>query len=135
MKIKGIVEYNNNGIIMDEKFDIDTTVAAFAMSDAVADAISFALFGKTVYQPIVRAEKGVPLIVMEIIGERDSITIVRQPQYMRETAFGSRYLSKEVFSIKTEKEEYPELSSEKYFTLLSGYIDLSYDEFSAYCRS
>ena len=43
-----------------------------------------------------------------------TIYIARQPEHLRKTHFGSTYLSKEIISVKTETQEYPSLSSEKY---------------------
>ena len=134
MLIKGIVEYNNNGAVSEEKINMDTTALRVAESKDLLDAVAFALYGKTVFQEIVRAGKGVPLISMEINDNGKTFYVVRQPEYLRETAFGNRYLTKELFSLKTEDAEYESLSAEKYFAMLKDLISLAYEDLISLCR-
>ena len=134
MIINGTVEYNNNGELTEKKICIDTGSKTIENDEYIYDAVSFALYGKTIYHNIVSSDTGVPLIILRVECKGKSAYLVRQPQYYRETHFGTRYLSKEVFSIKTETEEHDALSSEAYYKLLDKYIDMSFDEFSDYTR-
>ena len=135
MHIKGTVEYNKQGAVTDEKFEIDTNKKETGISKGAYDAISFALFGKTVFHDIIEPEKGVPLIILEITCKEKAAYVVRQPEYIKETHFGKKYLNKELFSLKIGDVEYKSLSDEKYHDLLKECIDMSFDDFSAYCRS
>ena len=134
MLIFGTIEYNNNGNISEERLKIDTANTDSSVSKDVYDAVAFALYGKTVFQEIVRPEKGVPMIALQITCNGESVRIVRQPQYIRETALGSTYLTKGLFSLATEEMQYDSLSAEKYYEMIKDYIDMSYEDFSKYCK-
>ena len=134
MIIEGMIQYNNNGELTEKKICVDTGSKTIENDEYIYDAVSFALYGKTIYHNIVSSDTGVPLITLRVECKGKSAYLVRQPQYYRETYFGTRYLSKEVFSIKTETEEHEALSSEAYYKLLDKYIDMSFNEFSDYTR-
>ena len=134
MIITGTIEYNNNGSLSEKKVNIDTAKKNSNVSRDVYDAVAFALYGKTVFQEIVRPEKGVPMIALQITRNGKSVRIVRQPQYIRETALGSTYLTKGLFSLATEEMQYDSLSAEKYYEMIKDYIDMSYEDFSKYCK-
>ena len=134
MLIFGTIEYNNNGNISEERLKIDTANTDSSVSKDVYDAVAFALYGKTVFQEIVRLDKGVPMIALQITRNGKSVRIVRQPQYIRETALGSTYLTKGLFSLATEEMQYDSLSAEKYYEMIKDYIDMSYEDFSKYCK-
>ena len=128
MIIKGIINYNNNGVLTDKTVEIDTDKQYQDISEDVCDAVSFALYGKTIYRDIINTDTGVPTIILSVECGGKTVYIVRQPQYIRETNFGTRYLSKEVLSLKTDQEEYESLSEDKYYKLINKYINISYDE-------
>ena len=134
MFIKGIVEYNDNGAVSEEKIDMDTTMLRVGENKDLLDAVAFALYGKTIFKEIVREGKGVPLICLEIKDKGKTFYVVRKPEYIRKTAFGNKYLTKEMFSLKTEDAEYESLSDEKYYTLLKELISLSYEDFVSLCQ-
>ena len=134
MLIYGTIEYNNNGSITEEKLKIDTANTDSSVSKDVYDAVAFALYGKTVFQEIVRLEKGVPMIALQITCNGKSVRIVRQPQYVRETALGSTYLTKELFSLATEETQFDSLSAEKYYEIIKAYIDMAYEDYAKYCK-
>ena len=134
MLIVGTIEYNNNGNISEEKLRIDTANSDSSVSKDVYDAVAFALYGKTVFEEIVRPEKGVPMIALQITCNGKSVRIVRQPHYVREAALGSAYLTEELFSLATEEMQYDSLSAEKYYEMIKDYIDMSYEDFAKYCK-
>ena len=134
MLIKGTIEYNKNGYLSEENINIDTTKKNSDVSRDVYDAVAFALYGKTIFQEIVRPERGVPLISLHITSNGKSAMIGRQPQYVKETALGSIYLTKELFSLATEETQFDSLTAEKYYEIIKAYIDMSYEEFSKYCK-
>lgn len=129
MIIKGVIQYNNNGKLTDKEVYIDTTIINAQIDLDVCDAVAFALYGKTVYKDIVREDIGVPFIVLDVSSGDKNVHVVRQPEYDRVTHFGTKYLAKELFALKTEKEEYDSLSSEHYYALISDYVDVSFEEF------
>lgn len=131
MKIEGIIEYNNNGAISNIDVNVDTSTSLSKVDKNVLDAISFALYGKTIFNDVIN-EKGVPLIALNI--KDKGVYVVRQPEYLRETHFGTKYLRKDVYSLRTDNEEYESLTEEKYYSLLNNYVDISYDEFVAKCK-
>lgn len=135
MLITGTIEYNKNGTLTEKHVGIDTSVKPSSLERDICDAVSFALYGKTVFCDIVCAETGVPLITLNIDCKGKSVYIIRQPQYLKETHFGNTYLNQELFALKTQDVEYESLSAEKYYALLGDYVDLSCDEFASYCRS
>lgn len=135
MLITGMVTYNKNGALTEKHVGIDTSAKPSTLDHDVCDAVSFALYGKTIFGDIVRTEIGVPFITLNIDCKGKSAYIVRQPQYLKETAFGNRYLSQELFSLKTKDTEYESLSAEKYYELINDVVDMSYDEFVSYIRS
>ena len=147
MIIDGYIEYNNNGILTEKNFNIDTSIVADEKDCDICDAVSFALFGKTVFNEIVQEEKGVPTISLKIQNKGKSIEVFREPEFWQKTFFGSVYLSEEEFGITTENDkystnelaletgEYKPLTGEKYYALLNDYIDISYDEFVLMCKS
>ena len=65
MKIEGTLEYNNNGTITKETFLIDTASPSSDITRDQYDAVAYALFGKTIFQDIIKVEKGVPSIILE----------------------------------------------------------------------
>lgn len=132
MKIDAFIEWDWNG--SQEEASIDTSEKCSGISADVYDAISFALFGKTLFRDVVDPEKGPPFIFLTITCKGKNVCVARKPQYMRETAFGSRYLTEELFSLKTDEEDYPSLSADRYYELLKDHIDMTFDDFSAYCR-
>ena len=135
MIIEGHVVYNKNGEINDMTMRIDTSLKGAEISEDIADAVSFALFGKTVFRDIVREDTGVPLISLIINCNGNEIIVQREPTYIRETHFGSRYTSDELFSLHINDTDYDTLPKEKYYELLNGIIDMSYDEFVAIAKA
>ena len=119
----------------EKKVNIDTAKINSNVSREICDAVAFALYGKTVFQEIVRPENGVPMIALQITCNGKSVRIVRQPQYVRDTALGSTYLTKELFSLATEEAQFDSLSAEKYYEIIKAYIDMSYEDFSKYSVS
>ena len=129
MIIKGMISYEDGSVVkvtlnsegnFGEELDTKTR-----------DAVSYALFGKTAFHDIIDLKKGPPLIIFSIESKGKEICIVRKPQYLRETPFGSRYLEKDICSIKTEAEEYNSLNPEEYYKMLEPFLDISYDDFTA----
>jgi len=139
MLIEGHVSYLINGEIKEETIKIDTTEQNAGISEDIADVVSFALFGKTVFRDIPREDKGIPLIILRVSCGDNEALVVRQPEYIQVTHFGSKRLSKEVFEIQDkddpENAEAPSLSAEEYFKRLDKYMDMTYDDFRAFCRS
>ncbi len=132
MKIKGTISYWDGSEV---KVAIESEEQFSAAGDQdIIDAVSYALFGKTVYHEIIHPKKGPPLIILSIENNGREVYIVRQPQYPRETHFGTKYLSKDVCSIKTEKEEYDSLDPEKYYMMLDEFLDISEDDFALKCK-
>ena len=135
MKITGTIEFNNNGALSEEKVSLDTEKRDPVVNENVYEAVSFALYGKTVFHDIVRPETGVPMISLSISCGDKKVAIVRQPQYVRETAMGSNYLTKELFSFSTDDMQYGALSSETYYQMIHDYLDMSYEKFVGFCRA
>ena len=128
---KGFVEYNNNGALAKKTVDVDTELDCSKIENDICDAIAFALYGKTIYNDIVRPEVGVPFIALNIEYNSKAIYIARQPEYIRSTHFGSTYLAEGLHSIKTEAMEYDSLQEEEYFSILKDYIDITFEEFAS----
>ena len=135
MIIKGFVEYNNNGAFKKITVDFDTEKDCSPLEANICDAIAFALYGKTIYNEIVRPEMGVPFIALNIECNSKAFYVARQPEYSRNTALGTTYLTKELFSIKTKSAEYDSLSEEKYYEVLKEYLDISFNEFVSFLKS
>ena len=135
MIIKGLVEYNNNGALTEKRFEFDTTSKSAKPDYDICDAIAFTVYGKTIYQNIINPDLGVPFISINLECNGKIANVVRQPEYLRRTAFGTTYLTKEIFSIETENTEYNSLSCEKYYELLKEYVDISFDEFVSIFKS
>ena len=135
MIIEGHIVYNKNGVINDKTIRIDTSLQSSEISEDIADAVSFALFGKTVFRDIVREVTGVPFISLIIDCNGNETIVQREPAYSRETHFGNRYTSEELFSLHINDTDYDKLSKEKYYELLNGVIDMSYDEFAAFAKA
>ena len=133
MIVQGAIEYNNNGVLTRKNVDIDTSKNNSCEKD-VCDAISFALYGKTVFNDIISSEFGVPLIALTVENNGGVVRVTRQPQYTRITHFGTEYLSGELFILETKDAVYDSISSEKYYELMKEYADKTYEEFASYCR-
>ena len=131
MIIKGFVEYNNNGAFAKKTVDVDTESNCSKIENDICDAIAYALYGKTIYNDIVRPEVGVPFIALNIEYNSKAIYIARQPEYIRATNLGSIYLAKGLYSIKTEAMEYVSLQDEEYYSILKDYIDITFEEFAS----
>ena len=133
MFIEGHVSYLINGEPKEERIRINTAEKSVEISEDIADAVSFALFGKTVFRDIPREDKGIPYIVLRVSCGDSEAFVVRQPEYINVTHFGSKSLNKEVFGIRDkdnpENAEAPSLSAEEYFKRLDNYMDMTYDEF------
>ena len=134
MKIKGFIEYNNSASFKKITVDFDTEKDCSQTGTDVFDAIAYALYGKTIYNEIVRIEMGVPFIALNIECNSKAFYVARQPEYLRNTAPGTTYLTKELFSIKTESAEYDALSEEKYYEILKEYLDISFNEFVSFLK-
>ena len=136
MIIEEHVVYNKNGETNDKTIRIDTSLKGAEISEDIADAVSFALFGKTVFRDIVREDTGVLFITLRISNCDKEAYVVRQPEYVQVTHFGSKTLNKEVFGINdksdSENTETPYLSAEEYFKQLDKYIDMKCDDFKAF---
>ena len=117
-----------------ENFIIDTSKKDSAVSEYTYDAVAFSLYGKTVFHDIINDEKGLPAAFFEITCNGKTAHIARKPQYMRVTDLGTKYLKKELFSFSNKDNVVP-LSAEKYYELIKDYIDMSFEEFTAYCKS
>ena len=74
MLIEGYVRYIINGEIEREEIRIDTSEKSAGISEDIADVVSFALFGKTVFRDIPREDKGIPYIVLSVsCGDNEAI--------------------------------------------------------------
>ena len=135
MLIKGFIEYNNNASFKKIAVDFDTEKDCSQMGTDAFDAIAYALYGKTIYNEIVRPENGVPFIALNIECNSKAFYVARQPEYSRKTELGTTYLTKEILSIKTESAEYDSLSEEEYYEILKEYLDISYNEFVSFFKS
>ena len=134
MKIDGIIEYNKNGVLSEEKVHIDAIKSLSNIDEDICDAVAFALFGKTVFNEIIRPEKGIPRIFLNIECAGKVVMLVRQPGYVGETELGTKTLVHELFSLSTDEKKYPTLSAEKYFKEIGRFIDLSFVEFANQCK-
>lgn len=135
MFIKGTIEYDNNIALTQENFIIDTSKKDSDVSEYTYDAVAFSLYGKTVFHDIINDEKGLPAAFFQITCNGKTAHIARKPQYMRVTDLGTKYLTKELFSFSNEKDDYASLSAEKYYELIKDYVDMSFEDFTAYCKS
>ena len=129
MKITGEATFSLN-LENTVKINLDTNDCS-SNSPLEFDLVAYALYGETIFENILRDDLGVPLIVLEIKTNKGSFSVVRQPEYLRETHFGTRYLAKEVLGYKEDQTEYPSLSKETYNELLKSKLDLSFEEFKA----
>ena len=75
-----------------------------------------------------------PLITLQISCNGKNIQIGRQPQYNRTTALGNTYPTTALFYFSDGRVNAESMSSEEYYGLLSKHIDMSYLEFSTYCK-
>ena len=132
MRVKGFIVYD---MLEETRVDFDLQIDnSLATQDkAVVDAVSFALFGKTIFNDIF-AKKMVPYVILEICDGKENICLVRQPEYIRTTSMGKECLRKGVFSIKIGELEYDGLSSDKYYELLNPHLNISYEEFKSLCK-
>ena len=129
MKIKGLIDYESGSEV---KVSMSTEEkCGQEWEEDVFDAVSYALFGKTIFHEIINSKKGPPLIILTIESKGKEVYIVRKPQYLRVTHFGSKYLTKDICSIKTEEEEFDSLNPEEYYKMLEPFLDISYDDFAA----
>ncbi len=132
MRVKGFILYD---MLEETRVDFDLQIdKSLAKQDKnVVDAVSFALFDKTVFNDNF-VKNMVPCVVLEICDEKEDIYIVRQPEYARTTSMGTKCLRKGVFSIKIGELEYDGLSSDKYYELLNPHLNISYEEFKSLCK-
>jgi len=135
--ISGTIEYTKTtGETYEKKVQINTDEICNEKNNDILDAVAFALYGKTIFKEIVRLEPGLPFIVLTINSKNGTAVVGRKPEHYRVTHFGTEYNAKEYFSLTVNGIDYNEdLSAEQYYQLLNEYLDLSYDEFVAYCRS
>ncbi len=131
MKIEVFIDWHG----IEEKASIDTSKKPSGISEEVCDAVAFALFGKTIFRDILDNKKGPPFILLTVDCKGKTVNLVRKPKYMRETGLGTQYLTKELFSLKTDNDDYPSLSAARYYELLKDHIDMTFDDFSEYCRT
>ena len=134
MRIEGTLEYNNNGTITKETFLIDTAAPSSDITRDQYDATAYALFGKTIFQDIIKVEKGIPVIVLEFVYREKKITVIRQPRHWYEDSMGALCPAAEKSALKTETEEYLDLTPEKYYNLLKGYLPITYHDFASLPR-
>lgn len=132
MRVKGFIVYD---MLEETRVDFDLQIdKSLAKQDKnVVDAVSFALFDKTIFNDNF-IKKMVPCVVLEICDEKEDIYIARQPEYIRTTSMGKECLRKGIFSIKIGELEYDGLSSDKYYELLNQYLHISYEEFKSLCK-
>lgn len=113
----------------------DTAAKAESVDKDVADAIAFALYGKTVFEDITAPGRLVPLIDLNIECCGKKTRIVRQPRYVAMEHWGAGRPSPEQFNIQPE--DAPKLKTvtgDEFFKLIAGCIDMTFDEFAAWCR-
>ncbi len=93
MIIKGFIMYDCIEGLPEKDVSIDTSKRIAACDRDVCDDVSFAMFGKTVFNDLLRKEKGVPEISLTIECKGNTVHIFRKPQYLRVTYFGTEYLT------------------------------------------
>ena len=83
MIVDGFIDYGRKGVEDDIVIYIDTSTKHNLSNDA-ADAISFALFGKTVFRGILEQDKGVPVIVLKFVCDGGTVYTVTRTQRLQE---------------------------------------------------
>ena len=131
MIIDGFVDYGRRGTDDDKLIDIDTSRPPQLDNDA-ADAVSFALFGKTVFRDIFQQEAGIPTVALSLFCEDVTVFLVRRPPCTRQKENGvCRH--EELFSATTcGNGEIPDLSPEEHYDLLNKHFKMTYEDFVAY---
>lgn len=137
MRLKGAVEYYTNGNLKEPihlKFEVDTGQKAVGVGHDICDAISFALYGKLVFRDSFDSERGFPLVILHIDCKGKKALVIRQAECYRVSPSGIKFFSGPILSVKAGDVDSDKLSSEEYDILMQNYLDLSYDEFSAFCH-
>lgn len=135
MLITGTLYYNDDGFRYEKAIEgFDTSKKADAVNQDMADAIAFALYGKTVFEDIVREGKPVPLIDLNIDCGGKKTRVVRQPRYVQEQSFGGGRPSPEQFNIQADTPKLQTVQADEFFKRVKECIDMSFDEFAAYCK-
>ncbi len=131
MIIEGFVDYGHRGVDDDKLIDIDTSMPPQLDNDA-ADAVSFALFGKTVFRDISQQKTGVPTVALKLLCDDAAVFLIRRPPCALQTENGvCRH--EELFSATTCRNgEIPDLSPEEYYDLLDKHFKMTYEDFVAY---
>ena len=114
---------------------IDTAKKAEGLDKDTADAIAFAFYGKTVYEDIAAPGRPVPLVDVNVECGGKKTRVVRQPRYVQGDESGRGRPSPEQFNIHTE--DMPKLKTvtgDEFFKLVKDCIDMTFDEFAAWCK-
>ena len=136
MIITGKLYLDDGGFKYEKQVDaIDTAKKAEAVDKDTADAIAYALYGKTVFEEITAPGRPIPLIDLNIECGGKKTRVVRQPRYVAMEHYGAGRPSPEQYNIHAEgMPKLKTVTGNEFFELVKDCIDMTFDEFAAWCR-